>query len=117
MDAADEVLEKLMQDYLKQHAVLERLKTTILSIAESYGRTVEFPTSAGEPVKTRAIRPGLFFGMSATNAADPFLELMDEPMTTDTILEGLEAGGLKIGGKQPRQTLYTHLVRATQRFV
>ena len=61
----------------------------------------------------------VFFGKSQPEAAKAFLEMVKYPLTTAQILEGIEKGGLSVGGKTPaskKQNLYTILDR-NQEFV
>lgn len=63
------------------------------------------------------VRPDKYFGMSQTEAAAAYLKKVGHAVHVETILEALQAGGLKLTGKTPKATLYTSLVRGTKRFV
>lgn len=69
------------------------------------------PTS-GDPLSM--IHGMVFFGKSQPDAAKAFLEMVHYPLTTQQILDGIEKGGLAVGGKTPatkKQNLYTILDR------
>jgi len=58
----------------------------------------------------------IFFNKSQSEAARTFLEMVGYPLKTSLILEAVEKGGLKIGGKTPaakKQNFYTILYRST----
>jgi len=60
------------------------------------------------------VREYQFFGKSQPEAAKLFLEIIGHPLRTATIIEGIERGGLKVGGKTPKDkktNLYTILHR------
>lgn len=71
--------------------------------------------NTGDPL---AVVQGLvFFNMSQPEAAKALLEMVTYPLTTTQILEGIEKGGVKVGGKTAvakRQNLYTILHRSTE---
>lgn len=63
------------------------------------------------------VKPGEFYGMSHTEAAQAYLRKVGHAVHVDKILEVLQAGGVKMAGKTPKANLYTALVRGTKRFV
>ena len=68
--------------------------------------------ATGSPVSL--IHGMVFFGKSQPEAAKAFLEMVKYPLTTAQILEGIEKGGVPVGGKTPaskKQNLYTILDR------
>lgn len=71
-------------------------------------------SNAGDPLSI--IQGLVFFNKSQTEAAKALLEMVGYPLTTDQLLEGIEKGGVKVGGKTPttkKQNLYTILNRST----
>lgn len=116
------VIEELLEQHERQLQELRSLRTTILGLAARYKVDVELPNLDEDSPKTttsesRKIRPGALFGLSQTDAVAKYFELVKEPKTMEEILEGLEAGGCVVGGKDPRATIYTQIIRATHRFV
>ncbi len=63
------------------------------------------------------IVPGEFFGLSQTEAAAKYLKKVGHAVHVDTILDVLQAGGVKFEGRDPKTTLYTSLIRGNRRFV
>jgi hypothetical protein len=63
------------------------------------------------------VRNFQFFGRTQTDAAKGLLELIGHPLTTEEIMEGIEKGGVKLGGKTPKdkkQNFYTILNRSKE---
>ncbi|HTD22229.1 MAG TPA: HTH domain-containing protein [Terriglobales bacterium] len=63
------------------------------------------------------VRNFQFFGRTQTEAAKALLELVGHPLTTEEIMEGVVKGGLKLGGKTPKdkkQNFYTILNRSKE---
>ena len=63
------------------------------------------------------VRNYQFFGKTQTEAARALLELVGHPLTTQEIMEGIEKGGVKLGGKTPKdkkQNFYTILNRSKE---
>jgi hypothetical protein len=61
------------------------------------------------------IRDYQFWGKSQPEAAKAFLELVGHPLKTEAIMEGIEKGGLKVGGQTKQKkilNLYTILGRS-----
>jgi hypothetical protein len=70
--------------------------------------------AAGGTVSTM-VREWQFYGKSQPEAARLLLELVSHPLTTTQIMEGMEKGGVKVGGKTDRDrkmNLYTILRRS-----
>jgi hypothetical protein len=63
------------------------------------------------------IYPGMFFGKSQPQAVKFLLERVRRPLKMKAILECLEKGGLKIGGKKPGTNLWGTLNRITDTFI
>ena len=64
-----------------------------------------------------AIRPDQFFRMSQTEASEAYLKMVGHAVNVDQILEAIRKGGVKVGGVDPKTTLYKALVRGTRKFV
>jgi hypothetical protein len=63
------------------------------------------------------VRNFQFFNHTQTEAAKSLLELVGHPLTTDEIMAGIEKGGVKLGGKTPKdkkQNFYTILNRSKE---
>src|ERR1700674_2558565 len=72
-------------------------------------------SSAGSPAAL--IHGMVFFGKSQPEAAKAFLEMVKYPLSTTQVLEGIEKGGITIGGKTAtakKQNLYTILNRSAE---
>jgi hypothetical protein len=75
---------------------------------------------ASSPSKTLAkteVRPDEFFAMTISEAARAYLGRVGHAVSFDEMLEKLKAGGCRVGGVNPKQTLYISLVRNTRDFV
>jgi hypothetical protein len=75
-------------------------------------RNASIPIGADPLVK---VREWQFSNMSQVDAAEKFLEMATFPLSIADVLEGLEKGGVKIGGKnaaEKRQNLATVLARS-----
>jgi hypothetical protein len=68
--------------------------------------------ASGDPLSL--IHGMVFFGKSQSQAAKAFLQMVGYPLSTQVILEGIEKGGVKVGGKDPKQNLYTILERSPE---
>jgi hypothetical protein len=62
------------------------------------------------------VYPGMFFGKSQPQAAKLLLEHARRPLKTKLIVELLERGGCKVGGKKPSVNLWGVLKRNTDMF-
>jgi hypothetical protein len=58
------------------------------------------------------VYPGLFFGKSQTQATRILLERVKRPLKVKAIVECLDKGGLKVGGKNPVVNLWGVLNRS-----
>ena len=63
------------------------------------------------------IKPDDFFGMSQGDAARKYLEMVGHAVELEKLVEVLKKGGCKVGGADPKRTLYISLVRDTRNFV
>jgi hypothetical protein len=80
-------------------------------------RNNEVPAPDGaDPLSV--VYPGMFFGRSQPQAVKLFLERMKpRPQRIKTILEALEKGGLKVGGKNPAPNIWKALKQNEDTFV
>ena len=69
----------------------------------------------GDPMS--AVYPGMFFGKTQPQAAKLLLERVKRPLKTRIIVECLEKGGLKVGGKKPAINLWGILDRGRDTFI
>lgn len=125
MDAKD-LLEKYRQDRHQLIFDLRVLNSTIRKIeADLEEGTQEtehidaFFTDKREekPGRSVEITPGEFLGKSHGDAARSYLERLGVALSLDQILDVLKRGGCKVGGVNPKRTLYISLVRNTKDFV
>jgi hypothetical protein len=58
-----------------------------------------------------AIRPDEFYSMSQSDAAKAYLRKVGHAVTLDELVEALQKGGAKVGGAEPKRTLYVSLAR------
>lgn len=111
----------LLSDAIKKR---DELNTFIKILQEMMGEaeaTGASPNSSHKPAETlpageiadpmSVVYPGLFFGKSQPQAAKLLLERVKRPLKTRVIVECLEKGGLKIGGKKPAVNLWGVLHR------
>ncbi|HEX4039007.1 MAG TPA: hypothetical protein VHX37_13185 [Acidobacteriaceae bacterium] len=66
--------------------------------------------AGGDPLSL--IQGMVFFGKSQPEAAKAFLQMVGYPLGTQVLVDGIIKGGVKIGGKDPKQNLYTILERS-----
>lgn len=120
----EEMLRQMIEDYRKkidtyQSMIREWESELGLNGSKSHGmETYAAPLDkkkhgAGEPVSL--VREYQFYGKSQPEAAKMFLELVGHPLKTSEIIDGIEKGGVKVGGSTPKAkktNLYTILYRA-----
>ncbi len=58
-----------------------------------------------------SIEPDEFFGLKQTDAAKAYLRKIGKAVLFDELVEALRRGGAKLGGKDPKKTLYVSLAR------
>ncbi len=75
------------------------------------------PLAGKTPVKPTEIRADEFFAMTISDAARAYLNRVGHAVSLEEMLEKLKAGGCKVGGANPKHTLYISLVRNTRDFV
>jgi hypothetical protein len=92
-----------------------------LSVASALG--AEDGLSAGPPVRSGggalSLRPDEFFGMTQTEAARKYLKMAGgRAIPLDDLVAALQKGGAKLGGADPKRTLYVSLkVNPNKEFV
>jgi hypothetical protein len=57
------------------------------------------------------LKPDEFYGMSQSDAAKTYLRRVGHAITFDELVEALRKGGAKLGGVDPKKTLYVSLAR------
>jgi hypothetical protein len=122
-----EALEHFKRQRSKAAEDLRAIETTISQIQLQLGETPDTPETDtrdnnsgidAAPIKGAYVpRPDEFFQMSQGDAARAFLEKMGRAVSLDELLNGLRGGGCKVGGADPKRTLYISLVRNTRDFV
>jgi len=119
----EEMLRQMIEDYRKKigtYQAMIREWETELGLNGTKGPGVETYAApldkkkhgAGEPVSL--VREYQFFGKSQPEAAKMFLEMVGHPLKTSEIIEGIERGGVKVGGSTPKAkktNFYTILYR------
>jgi hypothetical protein len=123
MDRA-QMLQQMISEYRKK---IETYQAMIGEWEKELGVSPAMAGNGSEPDQQGKSKPAAgsdisslvrnfqFFGKAQTEAAKTLLELVGHPLTTEEIMEGLEKGGIKLGGKTPKdkkQNLYTILNRS-----
>jgi len=125
-----ETIRTLIQKYKQQ---VESLNFTIRQLEAELGQSPEqnvqtahgqlSDVTGGTPKQRQphsvdplsVVREWQFFNKSQPDGAEQLLELVGHPLSIGILLEGLEKGGAKIGGKtdaEKRQNLSTVLARS-----
>ncbi len=73
-------------------------------------QSLSIPESMGG-ARTVRIQPDEFFGMSQSEAAKAYLKKVRKAVSLDQVVEALNDGGAKVGGVDPKKTLYVSLAR------
>lgn len=124
MEASDH-LRKTLEHYRQQRQQrLDELRGIEMMIrglerdlgeASSVSNEVEEPEdirSALPPgVKVVNVRPDEFFAMTQTEAAKAYLKKVGQAIPFDELVSALRKGGAKLGGADPKKTLYVSLAR------
>ncbi len=125
-DSLKQTLEHFKQQRQKKLdemvASLSGLDEAIRQIQMQLGETPEQPADSlarlGMPQLAEAMkpsgkaggiftpRPDEFYGMSQQEAAKAFLERVGHAVSLDDLVNGLRSGGCKVGGVDPKRTLY-----------
>jgi hypothetical protein len=125
MDA--QVLQKMITDYRKKIELYQAMIAEWekeLGIASSNGLTAQESQSEDGAKKKQQggdilgmIREWQFFNKSQPEAARAVLEIVGHPLRTQQIMDAIEKGGVKVGGKTPKdkkQNFYTILHRSNE---
>lgn len=106
------VFIKVLQEMLGGKASAE-VASASLQHAEAAEGSAVLPIT--DPATT--VFPGMFFGQSQPEASRLLLEKVRPPLKTRVIVDCLEKGGLKVGGKNPATNLWGVLNRNKETFV
>lgn len=116
----EEMLQQMIEDYRKKIETYQSMireweaETGLLAGNGHVTPTLDKKKmGAGEPASL--VREYQFFGKSQPDAAKLFLEMVGHPLKTNEIIEGIEKGGVKVGGKTPKDkktNFYTILHRS-----
>src|SRR5271157_457756 len=102
----EEILRQMIDDYRRKIGTYEAMIQEWEAELGIQSRSTPAGSSLGmSPKKEPGAEPsslvkGLqFFNKSQTEAAKMFLEMVTYPLRTNQIIEGIEKGGVKLGGK------------------
>lgn len=119
----NEMLQQMIAEYQKK---IELYQAMIAEWQKELGMTASAPVNGSAVHETKTekktqggdvlsmVRDWQFFNKTQTEGAKLLLEMVGHPLSTQQIIEALEKGGLKIGGKSPadkKQNFYTILAR------
>lgn len=124
MDRA-QMLQQMISEYRKK---IDTYQAMIAEWEKELGFSPATVSVGGEPDQSKGkaapgadilsmVRGFQFFGKTQTDAAKALLEIVGHPLTTEQIMEGVEKGGVKLGGKTPKdkkQNFYTILNRSKE---
>lgn len=102
-----ELVIRKMADDLKEPVNMEPLN--LVSDTPSANGN---PANALPPTKSASrtpIAPDEFFQMSQSEAAKAYLRRIGHSISMDDLVDALRAGGAKLGGADPKRTLYVSL--------
>jgi hypothetical protein len=119
----EEILRQMIDDYRRKIGTYEAMiQEWEAELGVQSSRMVSLTSLGGTPQKKEAasepssLVKGLqFFNRSQTEAAKMFLEMVGYPLRTHQIIEGIQKGGVKVGGKTAKAkktNLYTILHRS-----
>jgi hypothetical protein len=77
-----------------------------LAVAEDVNPVAASPARASV---RHTVRPDEFFQMSQNDAAKAYLRMVGQAISMDELVRALQAGGAKLGGADPKRTLYVSL--------
>jgi hypothetical protein len=118
-----QILQQMIEEYRRKidtyQSIIREWEAEIgLNGSKGHGMETYLPplehkkSEAGDP--TSLVREFQFFNKSQPDAAKMFLEMVGHPLKTNVIIEGIEKGGVKVGGKTPKDkktNFYTILHR------
>lgn len=107
MQRIDAMIAQLEADLGEQPTAGEAASIAASSPLFSPNETPALFRGSGGP----AIRPDEFFGLKQTDAARAYLRKVGKAVLFDDLVEALGNGGAKLGGKDPKKTLYVSLAR------
>lgn len=125
-DSLRRTLEYYQEQFQKRADELRQVVTTIRRIESDLGIAVDDSTIPALPFlspdiqteqvvsgngKRPSIRPDEYFTKSHGEAARDYLTRVGHAVAMDELLDALKKGGCKVGGVDPRKTLYTALIR------
>lgn len=126
-----EPLRKTLEHYRQQRqqkmAELQRIEAMIAQLESDLGEPTASESAATGAVTAgslavgdtftlfrkpaQQIRPDEFYGMSQSDAAKAYLEMVGRAVPFDELVAALRRGGATLGGKDPKKTLYVSLAR------
>jgi hypothetical protein len=134
--ANEEALKAALEHYRGQERKLlddlQSVRFTIRHIERDLGiqsqdstnnhGTVVLPTGNGVSVPSATagrpnVRPDEFFGMTHADAARQYLKKVGHAISFEDLVEALQRGGCRVGGVDPKRTLYVSLVRNARGFI
>jgi hypothetical protein len=118
-----QILQQMIEEYRRkidtyQSMIREWEAEVGLNGSKGIGMEVYLPapehrkSEAGDPISI--VREFQFYNKSQPDAAKMLLEMVGHPLKTNIIIEGIEKGGVKVGGKTAKDkktNLYTILHR------
>ncbi len=119
MDKTD-VLRQMIADYQKKIDLYQAMIAEWERELKAQGAPIDL--MADEKKKTSgdvvsSVRAYQFFNKSQPEAAKALLESVGHPLLTQEIVDGIEKGGVSVGGKTPKDkkmNLYTILQRSSE---
>ncbi len=118
----EEILRQMIDDYRRKIGTYEAIIQEWEAELGVQSRTAPLSSLSGTPHKKEAgaepssLVKGLqFFNKSQIEAAKMFLEMVGYPLRTNQIIQGIEKGGVKLGGKTAKAkktNFYTVLHRS-----
>src|ERR1019366_7515930 len=99
------IIQKLAED-AREPANIEPLNLGASAMPEN---PVATSTPTAKPGGSGRLRPDEFFKMSQTEAAKTYLRMMGHAISMDELVNALQSGGAKVGGVDPKRTLYVAL--------
>ncbi len=131
-DALKDTLDHFREREQRLVAELQSVRLTIRNLErelgiesaeEQAGETPALPPApqlspfVSAPGKKTDIRPDEFFGKTFADASRDYLKRVGHAVSLEELLDALIKGGCKVGGVDPKRTLYISLIRNTRDFV